>query len=81
MTRCGYLLCRSVPVRRFLCLFWREIHTKGLRARFPMRPEEDEGRKVPESTEVDRREQAKEVGGSRLLGCVDPETGLANMRK
>ena len=36
-----------VPFRGFLCLFWRETHTKGLCARFPTRPEEDEERKGP----------------------------------
>ena len=33
-----------------------------------------------QSREVDRREQSIEVGGSRLLGCVGPEAGLANVR-
>ena len=77
-------------------LFWCEIHTKGLRAKFPTRPEEDEGRKVPvskeggrtkrteqgngKSTAVSRREQSTEVGGSRLLGPVGPEAGLTNVR-
>ena len=50
--------------------FWCEIHTKGLSPKFPSRPEEEEGRKVRESTEVDkgpaqRRGQSTEVGGSR----------------
>ena len=57
---CG---CELVPVRGFLCLFWRETHTKGLRARFPTRPEEDEGRQSPK--EVNRREQSTEVRGRR----------------
>ena len=39
------------PLRRYLCLFWRETHTKGLRVRSPARPEVEEGRKVPEKTE------------------------------
>ena len=47
-----------VLVRRSLCLFWRETCTKGLCARFATRPEEDEGRKVPET--VGRREQSRE---------------------
>ena len=38
------------PLRRSLCLFWRETHSKGLRARSPARPEVEEGRKVPEKT-------------------------------
>ena len=33
-----------VPVRGSLSLFWRETLTKGLRARFLTRTEEDEGR-------------------------------------
>ena len=45
-------------VRRFRCLFLRETHTKRLLVRFPMRPEKDEGRKVRESTEVNRRDQS-----------------------
>ena len=47
-----------VQVRESLCLFWRETHTKGLRARSPTRPEEDERRKVPGT--VGRREQSRE---------------------
>ena len=43
-------------------LFWHETHTKSLRVRSPTRPEEDEGRKVPET--VGKREQEKE-GQSR----------------
>ena len=49
-----------MQVRRFLCLFWRETHTKGLRARFPTRLEEDEGRKVPWRTEETRTEKEAE---------------------
>ena len=33
--------------QRIPCLFWRETHTKGLRARFPTRLEEDEERQGP----------------------------------
>ena len=40
-----------VPLRRSLCLFWRETHTKGLRARSPARLEVEEGREVWEKTE------------------------------
>ena len=53
--------------------FWRETHTKGVRARFPMRPEVDKGRKVQsqekeeelrrdraENRPVDRRERERE---------------------
>ena len=85
-----------MTVRGSFCLFWREIHTKRVRARLPTRPEEDEGRKVPESGEetsrqnrtVSKIEQSTDVGGSRqsreerwLLGPVNSEAGLANMRK
>ena len=38
---CG---CEWVPVRVFFYLFWCETHKKGLRARFPVRLEEDKGR-------------------------------------
>ena len=43
-----------------LCLFWRKTHTKGLRARLPTRPEEDEERKVPESAEETSRQNRAE---------------------
>ena len=52
------------PHRRSLCLFWREIHTKGMRARSPTRPDAKEGMKVPEEdresqlTKEDRRDQS-----------------------
>ena len=39
------------PLRRSLCLFWRETHTKVLRTRSPPRPEVQEGRQVREKTE------------------------------
>ena len=58
-----------MPVRGFLCLIWRETHTKGLRAGFPTRLEEDEGRKAPgQNREVDRTHQSKEVGGGEADG-------------
>ena len=41
---CGY---GWAPVRGFLCLFWRQTHRKGLRARFPTRPKEDGERQDP----------------------------------
>ena len=65
VTRCwAFVVWVWVPVRGSLCLFWRETHTKGLRARFPTSPEEDEGRKVPERKKgVRRRNQNRE--GSR----------------
>ena len=78
-----------VPVRGPLCLFWRETHTKGSRATFPTRPEENRWR---QTTEESRREQGsrqtwvvswREQSTFRerwLLGPVDPEAGLANVR-
>ena len=68
-----------VPVRGSLCLFWRETHAKGVRARLPTTLEEDEKRqgsrvnRTGQSTEegseqnrpVSSREQLSEVGGSR----------------
>ena len=82
---CG---CGCLPVRGPLCLFWREPPTKSVHVRLPTKPEEDEGRAVPERAEetnqqnrvVSRREQSIEVEGSRLLGPVDPEARLANVR-
>ena len=52
--RCGW-----APVRRFLCLLWRETHTKGLSARSPTRPGEDEERQGPRT--VNRREELATV--------------------
>ena len=40
-----------VSVGESLCLFWHETHRKDQRARFPARPEVEEGRKVPEKIE------------------------------
>ena len=58
-----YSGCGWLPVRRFLCLFWRETHTKDLRMRSPMRPEEDEGRQGPRA--VNRRRQSTEERSQR----------------
>ena len=82
MARCwAFVVWVWVPVRGPLCLFWRKTHTKGLRVRFPMRLEEVERRKVPERNRVvDITGLSTEVWGSRMLGCVDPEAGLANVR-
>ena len=72
-------------------LFWRETHTKGLRVRFRTRPEEDEGRNVPEqNTEEDRTDQSTEeiraknralCRREQELGCVVTVAGLANVRR
>ena len=52
-----------------ISLFWRETHTKGLRARSPARPEVDEGKKVPEKTErASWQRKAEET--SRLESAV-----------
>ena len=85
---CGY---GWVSVR-FLCLFWRETHTKGLRARFPTRPEKNMGRqglRADQKKAVNKRGKStgkcsrSEVKNRRLLseelGSVDPEAGLANV--
>ena len=53
---CG---CGSVPVRRFFCLFWRETHTKGVRARLPTRPIEDERKQRSQSRTEESREQSR----------------------
>ena len=83
------LLWVWVPVKGLFCLFWHETHTKGLRARFPTTPEEDEGRKIPEGTEGDRTEKGRGQGGGQTravgrreqeLELVDSEAGLANVR-
>ena len=47
-----------VPVRGSLCLFWRETNTKGLRAIFPTRPEEDKGRQGPRAEQGSQLERA-----------------------
>ena len=47
----GIRVCGCVGASQRIPLFWHETHTKGFRARFPTRPEEYEGRKVPERTE------------------------------
>ena len=47
--------CGWAPVRKFFCLLKRETNTKGLYAKFPTRPEEDEERQGPRA--VNRREE------------------------
>ena len=42
--RCG---CEWAPVRGFIRLLWSAAHTKGLRVRFPTRPEENEDWQSP----------------------------------
>ena len=47
---CG---CGWVPVRGFLCLFWRKTHSKALRERFPTKLEEKKEKQGPRA--VNRR--------------------------
>ena len=62
--------------------FLREIHTKGLRARFLTRPEEDEGKQDPRA--VNRSRGKATVRERRLLreelGPVDTKARSANVR-
>ena len=59
-------VCVCAPVRRSLCLFWRETQTKGLSSRSPARPEVDEERKVPKRTEgVDKGRRREAVDNSQ----------------
>ena len=63
VTRCWAFVV-WLQVKRSLYLFLHETHTKGLCTRSPTRPEENEGRKVPETSqqesEVKRRTQSAE---------------------
>ena len=71
-----FSVCGCMPVRESLCQFWCETRTKGLHARFPVRPEEDEGRKVPEqSREKNRRNQR-----ARLERAVNRSWGKPTAR-
>ena len=61
---CDTMRCNSfpfvlVPLRRSLRLFWRETHTKGLRTRYPTRPEVEKGRKAWEKTEKELTKQGR----------------------
>ena len=55
-----------MPVRVFLCLFWRETHTKFLRVRFLMRPEEDKERQGTRAE--NRRRQSTEESSQQKSG-------------
>ena len=92
----GHSLCGCVwvPVRGSLCLFWRENHTKGLCARYPTKPEKEEGRKFSEISRQDRAvrrsgqnrpvkrtDQSTEVGGRWRLRKTFQDSGLTNARK
>ena len=63
-----------VSASQKITLFWRETHTKGLSARFPTRPEEDEGRKVPESAAenrpIDGIGRSAEEGRTEIAGWL-----------
>ena len=71
-----------MSVRGFLCLFWRETHTKGLRAKFPTRPEEDESSEQKKAVNKNRGKAMVRERRllSEVLGPVDVEAGLANVR-
>ena len=57
-----------MPVRKSLCLFWRETHAKGLSTRSSTRPEVGEGRNVREKAEVSQQKGVEEM--SRLKRAV-----------
>ena len=56
-------------------MFLRKTHTKGMLAKFPTRPEEDAGRKVPESREgaeqVSRQERGQSTEGIRTDQSIE----------
>ena len=59
-----------VPVKGSLCLFWRKTRTKGLRARFPMRPEEDEGKQGHQTKEsIEKIEQGSRQNRAVTRAC------------
>ena len=77
---CDMMHCNSfpfvlAPLRRSLCLFWRETHTKGLRTRSPTRLEE--GRKVQEKTE----ELIKKGRREQLTWDSGPENDTVSRRR
>ena len=78
----GIHFCGWVPVREFLCLFWRESYTKGLHTRFPTRLEEDKEKQGPRA--VNRSQKKAMVREkwllSEKLGPVDSEARSANAR-
>ena len=77
---CG---CGWVPVREFLCLFWCETHTKGLRARFPTKTEDDEERQSPKAVNRSWGKVAIKERWlpSEELGPMDPDTGLVSAKE
>ena len=93
----GYSLCVWAPVRWSHFLFWPETHIKGLCARSPTRPEEDERTNVPEKRDhsqqkrtvsrreekeaVSRREQGREQGSQQFCKNMWTQYGLTNARK
>ena len=85
----GHSFCGSgwAPVRGFLCLFWHVAHTKGLRMRFPTKPEEDEKRHSPWAVNREELVTVRERWRSERGGCwneelrlVDPEARSASVR-
>ena len=72
--------------RILLSVLARNPH-KGLAREISHETGRERGKQGPRAVErrrqnraVDRREQSVEVGGSRLLGCVDPEAGFSKVR-
>ena len=57
VTRWVTFISVGVGASQRIPLFWRKTHTKGLRARYLTRLEENEGRKVLESAEGGRTEK------------------------
>ena len=80
---CGY---RWASVRRFLCLFCHETHTKGLRAWFPTRPEEEEDWQGPradqkEVSDIQGKVTVREIQQlKKKLGPVVWEAWSSNVR-
>ena len=78
---CG---CGWAPVRGFLCLLWRETHTKSLSARFLTRLEEDEKKARSPSSEQrgvsDIQGDGQRKVAADRLGAVDLEARSASAR-
>ena len=71
-----------VSTSQIPCLFWGEANTKGLRAKSPWRPKEDEGRQGPRAVNRSRGKATVREGWllNEELGPVDIEAGWANVR-
>ena len=71
---CG---CGCQSEYSFSC-FGGKTYTKGWRVRSPMRPEEDEGRNVPERPEESKKEQGSQQ--KRAVNRRDQELGPVDHR-